>query len=179
MIGPGWLPSRPRPLGRAWRGLCSYTPYARKRGSRRPRPAAGPQIARAPRTPGCDPDINLFDGFPADLPRATLRPTTSQARHHAISGLLTEWLAGRWAWLRPRTVPLIAALVGLLAVMGATKYLPVYSSRHGSAAAQHIRVHHTVQDLCGRPTARYSSPECSSRSAEVAPAQPAATAGRE
>jgi hypothetical protein len=177
MIGPGWLPSRPRPLCRARRGLGSYTPFAWKRRSRRRRPAAEPQIARDPRTPGCDAGITLFDGFPVELPKATLRPTTSQARHRAISGLLTQWLAGRWAWLRPRTVPLIAALVGLLAVMAATKYLPAYSSNHGSAAARHIRVH--VQDLCDRATARYDGIECASGSTEVAPAQPGATAGRE
>jgi hypothetical protein len=120
----------------------------------------------------------LFNGFPVELPKATLRPTTSQARHRAISGLLTQWLAGRWAWLRPRTVPLIAALVGLLAVMAATEYLPVYSSSHRSAAARHIRVRVQDVDLCDPPTARYDGIACASRATEVAPAQPGTTAGR-
>lgn len=68
----------------------------------------------------------LFDG-PADLPTATLRPRASEARHRVIVGQLHRWLAPRWAWLRPRTVPLIAAFVGMLAILGATKYLSAYA----------------------------------------------------
>jgi hypothetical protein len=172
MIGPGWLPSRPRPLARARRGLGAYTPHARKRRSRR-RPAAGPQIGRDRRTPDGDPGAMVFDGFPVELPRATLRPTTSQARHRAIGGMLTQWLAGRWEWLRPRAVPMIAALVGFVAVMGATKYLPVYSSKHGAAVVRHVRVHHRVQDPCDRTTASRDGAACLAVSTGVAPVPPA------
>lgn len=68
----------------------------------------------------------LFDG-PADLPTATLRSRASEARHRVIAADLHGWLAHRWCWVRPRTVPLIVAFVGMLAVLGATKYLSVYA----------------------------------------------------
>jgi hypothetical protein len=69
----------------------------------------------------------LFDGLPAELPTATLRAGAAHARHRVISSHLSHWLVDRWAWLRPRTVPLIAAFVGMLAVLGATKYLSAYA----------------------------------------------------
>jgi len=62
----------------------------------------------------------LFDG-PADLPTAILRSRASEARHRVIAGHLYRWLALRWSWLRPRTVPLIVAFAGMLALLGATK----------------------------------------------------------
>jgi hypothetical protein len=68
-----------------------------------------------------------------------------------ISGLLVQWLACRWAWLRPRTVPIIAALLGLLVVMGATKYLPVYSSSEPRAAPRLLRAGKHVQPAGGTP----------------------------
>ncbi len=68
----------------------------------------------------------LFDG-PADLPTATLRSRASEARHRVIAADLHGWLAHRWRWVRPRTVPLLVAFVGMLAVLGATKYLSVYA----------------------------------------------------
>jgi len=70
----------------------------------------------------------LFDG-PADLPTATLRSRASEARHRVIAADLHGWLAHRWRWVRPRTVPLLVAFVGMLAVLGATKYLSVYAYR--------------------------------------------------
>jgi len=68
----------------------------------------------------------LFDG-PADLPTAILRSRASEARHRVIAGHLYRWLALRWSWLRPRTVPLIVAFAGMLALLGATKYLSAYA----------------------------------------------------
>jgi hypothetical protein len=68
----------------------------------------------------------LFDG-PADLPTATLRSRAKAARHRVIAADLSSWLATRWRWLRPRTVPLLVAFVGMLAVLGATKYLTAYA----------------------------------------------------
>ncbi|HEX7836885.1 MAG TPA: hypothetical protein VF469_05450 [Kofleriaceae bacterium] len=69
----------------------------------------------------------LFDGLPAELPTAMLLPGASHARHRVIGGRLRHWLDDRWAWLRPRTVPLIVALVGMIAVLGSTKYLSTYA----------------------------------------------------
>jgi hypothetical protein len=127
VIGPGWMPSRPRPLVRARRGLGSYTLGYPRRRTRRARPTGSVQIARDPGPLDCDTDIMLFDGVPAELPTATLVPGVLHARHRVISGRLVQWLSTRWAWLRPRTVPMIAAFVGMLAVLGATRYLSEYA----------------------------------------------------
>ncbi|HET7503554.1 MAG TPA: hypothetical protein VFK02_21175 [Kofleriaceae bacterium] len=80
----------------------------------------------------------LFDGYPAELPIATVVPGACDARHRVISGRIVHWLVSRWAWFRPRTVPMIAAFVGMLAVLGATKYLSAYA-RGDIGAVQMIR----------------------------------------
>jgi hypothetical protein len=127
MIGPGWMPSRPRPLGRMRRGLQSSTSsYLRKRPRRR-RPELASQPVRDVPALECNTEVMLFDGSPAALPTARVRPSTPQARHRMISGHIQQWLAQRWSWLRPRTVPMIVAFVGMLGVLGATKYLPAWS----------------------------------------------------
>jgi hypothetical protein len=127
MIGPGWMPSRPVPLGRMRRGLLSHTSsYLRRRPTRR-RPVDTARPARDVTAHGCDTGIMLFDGSPAELPAARVLPNTPQAKHRMISGHVQQWLAHRWRWLRPRTVPMIVAFVGMLGVLGATKYLPALS----------------------------------------------------
>jgi hypothetical protein len=57
-----------------------------------------------------------------ELPTATVlrAPRTGMAR--AIGGL-TRWIDERWTWLRPRTVPVLVALVGMFAVLNAVNYL--------------------------------------------------------
>jgi hypothetical protein len=69
----------------------------------------------------------LFDGLPVELPTATLVPTATHDRHRAIGGRIRQWFDDRWAWIRPRTVPLIAAFAGMIAVLGTTKYLSTYA----------------------------------------------------
>ena len=69
----------------------------------------------------------LFDGLPPELPTATLLSSARHGRHRVIGGHLRHWLSDRWAWLRPRTVPMIVAFVGMLAVLGSTKYLSTYA----------------------------------------------------
>lgn len=69
----------------------------------------------------------LFDGLPAELPTATLLPAAAHDRQLALGGRLRQWLDERWAWIRPRTVPLIAAFAGMIAVLGTTKYLSSYA----------------------------------------------------
>lgn len=125
MIGPGWMPSRPRPLPRVRRGLISYTCRRGRRRSLRS-PAAASSV-RDGAAAGCDTVGMLFDGLPAELPTATLLPSASHARHRVIGGRLRHWLDDRWAWLRPRTVPMIVAFVGMFAVLGSTKYLSTYA----------------------------------------------------
>jgi hypothetical protein len=69
----------------------------------------------------------LFDGIPAKLPTATLLSGGRDAKHRVIGGHLRHWLDDRWAWLRPRTVPMIVAFVGMLAVLGSTRYLSTFA----------------------------------------------------
>ena len=127
MIGPGWLPSRPRPLSRVRKSLLSYTRRPRRR-SGAPRSTVATHIAADGAAPGCNTIGMLFDGLPAELPIATLLPSAAHARHRVIGGHLRHWFDDRWAWLRPRTVPMIAAFAGMLAVLGTTKYLSSYAS---------------------------------------------------
>ncbi len=63
----------------------------------------------------------LFDQA-RELPIATVlrAPRTGMAR--TIGGL-SQWLGEHWAWLRPRTVPVLVALVGMFAVLNAVNYL--------------------------------------------------------
>jgi hypothetical protein len=63
----------------------------------------------------------LFDQA-RDLPMATVR----RAPHSTIPrivGELEQWFSARWAWLRPRTLPALVALVGMFAVLSAVNYL--------------------------------------------------------
>ncbi|MBL0221040.1 MAG: hypothetical protein IPQ07_45135 [Myxococcales bacterium] len=63
----------------------------------------------------------LFDKG-RELPVATLR----RAPHSVFArmlGELQQWLAARWSWFLPRTLPVAVAIVGLFAVLGAVDYL--------------------------------------------------------
>jgi hypothetical protein len=124
MIGPGWMPSRPRPLPRVRRGFVSYTLYARRRRAPKRRSVATRADPAAPRPCGLHTFAALDCGGPVDLPVARLLASGSETRGQLISGHLAYWLRSRWTWLRPRTVPMIVALAGMFAVLGATKYLP-------------------------------------------------------
>ena len=57
-----------------------------------------------------------------ELPIATVlrAPRTRMAR--AI-GDLSRWFGERWTWLRPRTLPVVVAVVGMFAVLNAVNYL--------------------------------------------------------
>lgn len=118
MIGPGWIPGRPRPLVRK-----RTLPYTRRRSSRRRVPKAAPQ----PRAG--DTEVMLFDQV-RELPVATVRraPRTLLPR---LAGDLSRWLLARWEWFRPRMIPVAVALVGMLAVLRAVDYL---SHPHTGAA---------------------------------------------
>jgi hypothetical protein len=77
----------------------------------------------------------LFDGPPSELPIATLRPSVLGRRTILVD--LGAWLAHRRAWLRPRAVPLLAALVGLFATLGAVKAIGLWSHREPLQLAVH------------------------------------------
>ena len=109
MIAPGWMPSRPRPrpLKKIARRTCTYT-RARRR-----------VVART--TAPVNHEVMLFD-VPRELPVVTVRraPTSIGAR---LAGAFAGWLEARWAWLRPRSIPVLVAALGMIAVINAVNYL--------------------------------------------------------
>jgi hypothetical protein len=52
---------------------------------------------------------------------------------------LDRWLSLRWDWIRPRAVPLLAALVGLLLSLGAVKYTSKLSYTPDPARPSSVR----------------------------------------
>ena len=92
----------------------------------------------------------IFDQPPAELPVATLRPRDSGAQ------LLLDvrtWLASKWRWLKPRSIPVAVAFAGMLAVLASASYLrdlahqppeqlpaPVLSTWHADGPLARIRV---------------------------------------
>lgn len=59
---------------------------------------------------------------PGELPVATVLRGRATVTERAL-GALQGWLAARWTWLRPRTVPVLVALAGMVAVIQAVDYL--------------------------------------------------------
>jgi len=135
--GPGWLPSRPRPLGQVRRRLTRYTTPLRK-AARRAR-AAEPTQPTQPTQPwmcsmavaaavaandaAARREARVFAARRAKLPVATLLPPRSEGRPRMMSGAVQRWFGHRWLWIQPRMIPLIAAFVGLIAVLNARRYL--------------------------------------------------------
>ena len=106
----GQLPNRLRPLGFKRRRTLPYT--------QRP---GRPRKERANGSHTRDTGLVLFDS-PRELPIATVvvEPRTLT---ELLSGGIALWFSDRWRWLRPRTIPLTVALVGLLGVVRAVDYL--------------------------------------------------------
>jgi hypothetical protein len=138
MIGPGWMPSRPRPIARRKLLLCSIG-YTRRR-----RPRRTTRTERVPSAASIDDAmLDHGGGAPAPLPIATLRPTT-QAWHQLAVGDLQRWLGERWLWLRPRSVPILVAFAAMLAMLDAAKHLAIYA-----------HCDHVVRIEAARPMPRY------------------------
>lgn len=117
MIGPGWLPGAPRPIG--FRRTPPYTiRRVRNRSSRAAKVAAPP--------PAVNHEDMLFDQPPAELPAATVVSRESRTQ---LAADARAWASARWRWFRPRTIPLIVAFAGALAVMGSANYLRNYARR--------------------------------------------------
>ena len=71
-------------------------------------------------------EIVLFDHGPAEFPVATARPREARAWLVALAGSFSRWLAARWQWFRPRTVPCAVAALGMIAVLASANYLAHY-----------------------------------------------------
>ncbi len=111
MIGPGCLP-RPRALRRR---TLAYTRLPRRRSRR------GKELARAGGQ--VNHEIVIFDHGPAEFPVARVRPRDPGSRALVLLGDLKLWLAARWSWLRPRTIPVLVAVAGMLFVLMSADYL--------------------------------------------------------
>lgn len=114
MIGPGWLPSRP--IHRFKKRTLAYVRPRRKRASRsaKPRQQTGPVE---------DQSTVIFYNGPAEFPTAMLVPNDSRSKLSAGMMGFGKWLLGGWSWFRPRTVPVVVAALGLLAVLESADYL--------------------------------------------------------
>jgi hypothetical protein len=71
-----------------------------------------------------------FDHGPAEFPIAIVRPREPRARVLALLGDLQRWTFDRWLWLRPRTIPVLAAVAGMILVLMSADYL---AHSHGTA----------------------------------------------
>ena len=108
MIAPGWLPARPRPMQKR-RRTCTYTRSRRRVLARSSAPVKNESM--------------LFDA-PSELPVATVRRAPTQTSVAArLAGALAGWLEARWAWLRPRSIPVLVAALGMIAVINVVNYL--------------------------------------------------------
>ena len=128
MIGPGWLPGyRPR---RALQRTLAYTRLRRRSRSRVMKQDTSPRVVNT--------EIVLFDHGPTEFPVATAVPREPRARAVAMLASLERWLAARWAWLRPRTVPCAVAGLGMMAILASADYLAHHHGDEPSASAPRI-----------------------------------------
>lgn len=109
MIGPGWLPSRP--ISRLKKRTLVYTRR------RRSKPRGPRREARD------DTTVSFVHDVATEFPVATLRPHAPAQHAHAVAGEFVRWLAAKWSWFRPRTVPVVVAALGLIAVLASADYL--------------------------------------------------------
>jgi hypothetical protein len=125
VIGPGWLPGyRPR-LGASRKRTLAYTRQRRRS------PRVHKKQDGAPRA--MNTEIVLFDHGPAEFPVATAVPREPRARLIATLADLQRWVAARWEWFKPRTVPCAVAGLGMVAVIASAHYL---AHQHDDDAAQ-------------------------------------------
>lgn len=115
------------PLRSGLGGIVSFhptrprrTPTYTLRPARRSSRTGTPKLRRrAPVAERVNTQAMLFDR-PASLPTATIRSTSARAAFAShVRGIRTTG----WRWARPRLVPALVAIVGMLAVLGAAEYL--------------------------------------------------------
>ena len=119
MIAPGWMPS---PLRALRRRTMSYVRVRRVRRKRR-----DPAQRSAERSGRSAIAVNnegmLF--APGELPVATVILREPGAR---VAADTKRWAARRWSWLRPRALPIMVAVVGLVCVVASGRYLSRYAT---------------------------------------------------
>jgi hypothetical protein len=82
----------------------------------------------------------VFDHGPKELPIAIVRPRAPAARAAALVGDLQRWIALRWEWLRPRTVPVAFAALGMVVAVLSTDFLAHDHGHHLRPHVEMIRV---------------------------------------
>lgn len=133
MIGPGWLPGvRPRAAPPGLRGRTRAYMRTRRRSRQR-------SNLQATTVPAANTDLVLFDHGPAELPVASVVAREPRARVTALVADLQRWIAARWQWLRPRTVPCAVAGLGMVAIVASADYLAHHHVEHiASAHVVHV-----------------------------------------
>lgn len=123
-----------RPLIPPWPTARRRTlPYMSLR-MRRRRTTRSP---RAPRAPSVNNgETMIFDQPPAELPVATLRTRALETR---LWLEVRGWLASKWRWLRPRSIPVAAAFAGMLGVLASASYLRELAHRQPEQLSVHVR----------------------------------------
>ncbi len=133
MISPGAL------------GFPLHRPISRRRtppymrGGRRIRGArpAKKLAARVPEARDAE-AVLLFHG-PYELPVAMVRSPRPRAR--GLVRDLARWLLARWAWLRPRTIPVAVAFAGMLLFLAASDYLGELARGEAGQPAEPVAAH--------------------------------------
>jgi hypothetical protein len=80
----------------------------------------------------------------ADLPQAIVIPREGRAR---LSAETRRWASARWSWLRPRTLPMLVAFTGLVAIIASGRYL----SNMTPKPPKMIAIEQTVMTASERP----------------------------
>jgi hypothetical protein len=93
---------------------------------RRRRSAISPRVTAAKPAAVADNEDMIFDQPPAELPVATLVPRDGKTRMRAD---FYAWVAAKWNWFKPRTVPMLVAAAGMFAVIGSANWLRNYARR--------------------------------------------------
>jgi hypothetical protein len=156
--GPGWMPSRPRPLGQA-RRLVSYASPHLRRGARRGRaeaaaPPGGVGVVGGAQVDADHRDARPFGSRRAKLPVATLLPHRSQGQPRVMTGALHRWFDHRWMWIQPRLIPLIVAFIGLVGVLNARRYLLELARGPAVVSAAPAKIEAKIEAAADPHTAR-------------------------
>jgi hypothetical protein len=83
----------------------------------------------------------VFDHGPKEFPVATLLVREPRARALVMAGDLRRWISARWSWLRPRSLPVLVATVGTLAVMLSADFLAHDHGHHLQPHLDNVTIH--------------------------------------
>lgn len=76
----------------------------------------------------------FWEGTP-EFPVAMVRPKSSGHVQYAL-GALTRWLAARWSWFKPRSIPVVVATLGMVGIVALSDYLAHHIDQKVPVAAK-------------------------------------------